>query len=202
MRGSCLGFAMLPLVLVATLSAPAIPRLDPVHYEIDPEHSSVMFKVKHLAVSTVTGRFNRFAGSFWYDATQPGAIRVTATADVASIDTDNARRDDHLRSEDFFWAERHPTMTFESREVRKNRDDEFEVVGDLTIRGVTRSVVLEVEIEGVGRGTRGEPVMGLTATTEINRHDFGLRWNRAIESGGWVVGDEVQIVLELEARGA
>jgi polyisoprenoid-binding protein YceI len=93
-------------------------------------------------------------------------------------------------------------MTFESREVRKIGDDEFEVVGDLTIRGVTRSVVLDVEIEGVGRGTRGEPVMGLTATTEINRHDFGLRWNRAIESGGWVVGDEVQIVLELDARGA
>jgi polyisoprenoid-binding protein YceI len=152
-------------------------------------------------VSTVTGRFNRFAASFWYDAADPGATRVTATIDVASVDTDNERRDNHLRSEDFFWAEKHPTMTFQSRAVRQTDDDEFEVAGDLTIRGVSKPVVLEVEIEGTGVTDRGEPLVGLSAGTEINRLDYGLRWNRAVETG-WLVGDDVRIVLEIEARGA
>lgn len=188
--------------LVGALALSPGPTRDPALYEIDPEHSNVLFKVKHLGVATVTGRFNRFAATFWYDPADPVATRATATIDVTSIDTDNGRRDTHLRSEDFFWAERFPTMTFESREVRRIAEDRFEVAGDLTIRGVTRPVILDVTVEGAGRGTRGEPVMGLTATTEIDRLEYGLRWNRAIETGGWVVGDQVRIILELEARGS
>ena len=195
-------FILLALVpLAVAWGAAASPRPDPVMYEVDPEHSSVLFKVRHMGVSTVTGRFNTFAATFWYDPAAPSATRATATIDVGSIDTDNERRDNHLRSEDFFWAEQHPTMTFQSRQVRKTGDDEFEVEGDLTIRGVTKPVVLEVEIEGEGKTNQGQPLLGLTATTEINRHDYGLRWNRALEAGGWVVGDDVRIILEIEARG-
>ena len=194
---------ILALLLAAGTAAAVAsqPRPDPTLYEVDPEHSSVMFKVRHLGVSTVTGRFNRFAATFWYDPADPGASRVTATIDVASVDTDNERRDNHLRSQDFFWADSFPTMTFESRGVRKTGDDELEVEGDLTIRGVTLPVVLEVEIEGTGTAGQGRPLMGLTAETEINRHDYGLRWNRAVENG-WLVGDDVRILLEVEARGA
>lgn len=191
---------LLVLSIAGVAVAVAQPRPDPVLYEVDSEHSNVMFKVRHLGVSTVTGRFNRFAATFWYDPTNPAATRVTATIDVASVDTDNERRDNHLRSEDFFWADSFPTMTFESRQVKKTGDDEFEVAGDLTIRGVTLPVVLEIEIEGTGKTGRGEPLMGLVGETEINRLDYGLRWNRAVETG-WLVGDEIKIVLEIEAKG-
>jgi polyisoprenoid-binding protein YceI len=189
------------VLLVGLVTAAAAPHpVDPVLYEVDTEHSTVQFKVRHMGVGTVTGQFNRFAASFWYDPADPGATRVTATIDVASVDTDNERRDTHLRSEDFFWAERHPTITFESREVRATGDDAFEVAGDLTIRGVTLPVTLEVRIEGAGRTGRGQPIIGLTATGEINRHDYGLRWNRVVETG-WLVGDSVRIILEVEAKG-
>ncbi len=185
-------------VSLATVVAPA-PH-DPVHYEVDTEHSNVLFKVRHMGVATVTGRFNRFAASFWYDSERPEEARVTATIDVASVDTDNERRDNHLRSEDFFWAERHPTITFESDAVRATGEGEFEVTGDLTIRGVTLPVKLEVTIEGTGRTRDGDPLIGLSAAGEINRLDYGLRWNRVVE-GGWLVGDTVRILLEVEARG-
>lgn len=193
-------FSSLILVGVVTAAAGGRPAPDPVLYEVDTEHSTVQFKVRHLGVSTVTGQFNRFAASFWYDPADPAATRVTATIDVGSIDTDNDRRDTHLRSEDFFWAERHPTITFASREVRVLGEGEFEVTGDLSIRGVTLPVTLEVRIEGQSTTGRGEPIIGLTATGEINRHDYGLAWNRIVETGQ-VVGDTVRIILEVEAKG-
>jgi polyisoprenoid-binding protein YceI len=191
---------LLALSIATATAMVAQPLPDPVVYEVDSEHSNIMFKVRHLGVSTVTGRFNRFAATFWYDPANPAATRVTATIDVASVDTDNERRDNHLRSEDFFWADSFPTMTFASRQVKKTGDDDFDVAGDLTIRGVTLPVVLEIEIEGVGRTGDGEPLMGLVGETEINRLDYGLRWNRAVETG-WLVGDEIKIVLEIEAKG-
>lgn len=191
---------LLALSIATATVVVAQPPPDPVIYEVDSEHSNVMFKVRHLGVSTVTGRFNRFAATFWYDPANPAATRVTATIDVASVDTDNERRDNHLRSEDFFWADSFPTMTFASRQVKKTGDDEFDVAGDLTIRGVTLPVVLEIEIEGMGRTGDGEPLMGLVGEAEINRLDYGLRWNRAVETG-WLVGDEIKIVLEIEAKG-
>ena len=172
-----------------------------VEYEVDPSHTQVMFKVRHMGVSTVTGKFNRFAATFAYDPENPSASWVTATIDAASIDTDNERRDNHLRSPDFFAADSYPNLTFQSTGVEQVEDGRLRVAGDLSIRGVTRPVVLDVVLEGATVGSEGRPIVGWTAETTVDRQDYGLRWNRLTEAGGWVVGDEVRIVLEVEARG-
>jgi polyisoprenoid-binding protein YceI len=171
-----------------------------VEYEVDPSHTQVMFKVRHMGISTVTGRFNRFAGTFAYDPENPAGSWVTATIDAASIDTDNDRRDNHLRSSDFFAADSYPTLTFESTSVEPAGDGRLKVAGDLSIRGVTKPVVLDVVLEGAALGQGGRPMTGWTAQTTIDRMDYGLRWNRLTEAGGWVVADEVRILLEVEAR--
>ena len=171
-----------------------------VEYEVDPSHTQVMFKVRHMGISTVTGRFNRFAGTFAYDPENPAASWVTATIDAASIDTDNERRDNHLRSSDFFAADSYPTLTFESTRVEPAGDGRLKVAGDLSIRGVTKPVVLDVVLEGAALGEGGRPMTGWTAETTVDRMDYGLKWNRLTEAGGWVVADEVRILLEVEAR--
>ena len=173
-----------------------------VEYEVDPSHTQVMFKVRHMGVSTVTGRFNRFAGTFAYDPANPAASWLTATIDAASIDTDNDRRDNHLRSADFFAADSYPTLTFQSTSVESTGEGRLSVAGDLSIRGVTRPVVLDVTLEGAALGQGGRPITGWTAEATIDRMDYGLRWNRLTEAGGWVVADEIRIVLEVEARAA
>lgn len=172
-----------------------------VEYEVDTSHTQVMFKVRHMGVSTVTGKFNRFAATFAYNAEDPTASWVTATIDAASIDTDNDRRDNHLRSPDFFAADSYPTLTFRSTRVEAAEEGRLRVAGDLSIRGVTRPVVLDVVLEGATVGGEGQPITGWTAETTINRKDYGLMWNRLTEAGGWVVSDDVRIVLEVEARG-
>jgi polyisoprenoid-binding protein YceI len=126
---------------------------------------------------------------------------LTATIDAASIDTDNDRRDNHLRSPDFFAADSYPTLTFQSTRVEEVEEGRLRVAGDLSIRGVTRPVVLDVVLEGATVGGEGQPITGWTAETTINRKDYGLMWNRLTEAGGWVVADDVRIVLEVEARG-
>ena len=180
-------------------SAGALPA-GLVEYEVDPSHTQVMFKVRHMGISTVTGRFNRFAGTFAYDPENPAASWVTATIDAASVDTDNDRRDNHLRSSDFFAADSHPTLTFQSTGVEPAGDGRLKVAGDLSIRGVTKPVVLDVVLEGATLGQGGRPMTGWTAETTVDRMDYGLKWNRLTEAGGWVVADEVRIVLEVEAR--
>lgn len=172
-----------------------------VEYEVDTAHTQVMFKVRHMGVSTVTGKFNRFAATFAYDAADPTASWVTATIDAASIDTENERRDNHLRSADFFAADSFPNLTFQSTRVEDVGEGRLRVAGDLSIRGVTKPVVLNVALEGATVGQEGRPITGWTAETTINRKDYGLAWNRLTEAGGWVVGDDVRIVLEVEARG-
>lgn len=172
-----------------------------VEYEVDTSHTQVMFKVRHMGVSTVTGRFNRFAATFAYDPADPGSSWVTATIDAATIDTDNDRRDRHLRSADFFAADSYPTLTFRSTRVEAAEGERLRVFGDLSIRGVTMPVVLDVILEGATTGEGGQPITGWIAETTINRKDYGLMWNRLTEAGGWVVGDDVRIVLEVEARG-
>lgn len=172
-----------------------------VEYEVDPAHTQVMFKVRHMGVSTVTGRFSRFAATFAWDPEDPGASWVTATIDAASIDTDNDRRDNHLRSPDFFAADSYPTLTFRSTRVEVVEESRLRVAGDLSIRGVTKPVVLDVVLEGATVGGEGQPITGWTAEATINRKDYGLMWNRLTEAGGWVVSDDVRIVLEVEARG-
>jgi polyisoprenoid-binding protein YceI len=182
-------------------SAAALPA-GLVEYEVDPSHTQVMFKVRHMGISTVTGRFNRFAGTFAYDPANPAASWVTATIDAASIDTDNDRRDNHLRSSDFFAADSYPTLTFQSTRVEPAGDGRLKVAGDLSIRGVTKPVVLDVVLEGAALGQGGRPMTGWTAETTVDRMDYGLKWNRLTEAGGWVVADEVRILLEVEARAA
>lgn len=172
-----------------------------VEYEVDPSHTQIMFKVRHMGVSTVTGRFNRFAATFAWDPEDLAASWVTATIDAASIDTDNDRRDNHLRSADFFAADSYPTLTFRSTGVEAVDEGRLRVAGDLSIRGVTKPVVLDVILGGTTVGGEGRPITGWTAEATINRKDYGLMWNRLTEAGGWVVADEVKIVLEVEARG-
>jgi polyisoprenoid-binding protein YceI len=172
-----------------------------VEYEVDTSHTQVMFKVRHMGVSTVTGRFSRFAATFAYDQEDPDASWVTATIDAASIDTDNERRDNHLRSADFFAADSYPNLTFRSTRVEEVAEGRLRVTGELSMRGITKPVVLDVTLEGSTLGSEGRPILGWTAETSVNRQDYGLRWNRLTEAGGWVVGDEVRIVLEVEARG-
>lgn len=168
-------------------------------WAIDPAHSNVQFAVRHLMISTVRGRFFGVGGTITLDEQNLAGSSVVVEIDAATIDTREERRDTHLRSADFLDAARFPTNTFRSTRVEPRRGDAFRIVGDLTIRGVTRQVVLEVEQTGRGRSPDGTEVIGFEATTKINRKDFGLTWNVALETGGVVVGDEIRITIDIEA---
>jgi len=168
-------------------------------YAIDAMHSTAEFSVKHLMVSTVKGRFKQLDGKIYLDEPEPSRSSVEATIDVASVDTGVEMRDNDLRSDNFFAADRFPTIRFESKSVERVDDDTWRVRGDLTIRDVTREVVLDTEFEGRGKGFQGEERLGFTAQTTLNRHDFGLNYNAVLETGGVVVGDKVKITLHIEA---
>jgi len=166
-------------------------------WTIDPSHSDVAFAVRHLGISKTRGRFGTFSGDIVV-AERPEDSRVSVTIDPASVDTKDAGRDEHLRSADFFAVEEHPTWTFESTAVRARRD-RWDVEGDLTIAGVTRPVVLETEVVGLQTDPWGNERVGFHASTEVNREDFGLTWNAALETGGVLVGKTVKIELDVEA---
>ncbi|MHB8990177.1 MAG: YceI family protein [Chloroflexota bacterium] len=168
-------------------------------WTIDPAHSSVEFAVKHMVITTVRGRFARFEIDLDFDPNAPERSSVGARIDTASIDTRNADRDTHLLSPDFLDAERYPHITFESRRVEPLGDGRYRIVGDLTVRGATREVALDATFAGTGKSPWGQQVAGFSAETRINRKEFGLNWNVALETGGWLVGDEVRIYLEAEA---
>jgi polyisoprenoid-binding protein YceI len=167
-------------------------------WAIDLSHSAATFSVRHLMVSKVRGRFTSFSGTISVPD-DPYASTVEATIDVASIDTHDAGRDEHLRSGDFLEIDKYPTITFRSTGVRGDVPDALVLVGDLTIRGVTRSVELALEFNGVAADPWGGTRAGFSASTEISRKDFGMEWNVALEAGGFVVGDKVKIELEVEA---
>lgn len=166
-------------------------------WEIDPAHTSVEFAVKHLMISTVRGRFGDVRGTMVTDGT-PAGSRVEVTLGVASIDTRQAQRDEHLKSADFFDAANHPEITFVSTAVTPKGDDEFTLTGDLTIRGVTRSITLDVAREGAGKDPWGNERAGFSATGKIDRRDFGLTYNQALETGGVMVGNELKITVDAE----
>ena len=166
-------------------------------WTIDQVHTHVGFVIKHMMVSKVRGHFGAFSGQI-VTAGDPLASSVTASIDVASIDTSNDMRDDHIRSADFFDAEHHPAMTFTSTGIRAE-DDRFFLDGDLTIRGVTRPVALAIETPEFGPGPQGGMKAGFSATAEINRGDFGVSYNGPIPGGGMALGEKVQIVLDVEA---
>jgi polyisoprenoid-binding protein YceI len=162
-------------------------------------HSTAEFSVKHLMVSTVKGRFKQLEGQISLDEADLPRSSVRATIDVASVETSVEMRADDLRSDNFFGVDRFPTMRFNSTSVERIDDDNWKVRGDLTIRDVTREVVLDTEFEGCGKGMQGEERVGFTAQTTLNRHDFGLTYNAVLETGGVVVGDKVKVTLHIEA---
>ena len=168
-------------------------------YQIDSTHSAAHFSVRHLMVSNVRGEFTKLSGTLAYDASNPANSSLEARVEVASISTRDAQRDAHLKSPDFLDAEKFPELTFRSTEVTRD-GDAWRLKGDLTIHGVTREVTFSVdgptpEVKDPWGGYR----IGATAETKIHRKDFGLTWNMALEAGGMVVGDEVKILIELEA---
>ena len=166
-------------------------------WSIDASHSSVSFSVRHLMITNVRGSFEKFSGSATYDAERPEASQVTATIDVASITTGDDKRDGHLRSGDFFDAEKFPSLTFTSRRVAR-RGDGVELTGDLTIRGVTREDTLAVdEITAPNKDPWGNVRVGASAKTKIKRSDFGITWNSALETGGVLVGDDISIAIDV-----
>ena len=167
-------------------------------WKIDPAHSEVAFKVKHLVVSTVTGRFNRFDASIEASQDDFSDARITFEADIASIDTKNEQRDGHLKSPDFFDAAQFPHMTFESTSVKKLSEHELQVAGNLTMRGVTKEIALDVIYNGAIAGFDGNPVAGFEVRSKLNRFDFGLQWNAVTEAGGVVVSN--QVALEILAE--
>lgn len=185
------------IAAVVTLAIPAFASAAP--WSIDADHSSVGFKVRHMMVSNVKGDFGKVNGVVDIDDKDLTKSKVEVNIDTASINTGVAKRDDHLKSADFFDVAKYPTMTFVSQKVKKAGSDKLKVYGQLTLHGVTREVVLDVE--GPTRSYKdpwGNIKRGATATAKINRKDFGLTWNAAVESGGVVVGDEITIALEIE----
>ena len=165
-------------------------------WTIDPVHSEVGFSVRHMMVSKVRGKFTSFEGSV-VTAENPLDSKVSATVDLSSIDTGNADRDNHIRSADFFEVDTHTTMTFVSTGIREDGGD-YVLDGDLTLKGVTKPVSFELELGGFGPDAYGGTRAGFSATTTINRKDFGVDFNAAMETGGVVVGDKVTVTLEIE----
>ncbi len=168
-------------------------------WKIDPAHTDISFSAKHLMITTVRGKFDGVDGELHLDETDParsgGEIRVAA----ASLSTGFEARDQHLRSADFFDVENHPSIAFRATSVEPKKDGDFVVTGDVTIRGITKPVVFDVEFLGTTPGMSGARHAGFTARTKVNRKDWGLNWNMALEAGGWLVGDEIKLDVEVAA---
>jgi polyisoprenoid-binding protein YceI len=186
-----------PATQQARPQGPPQSPLGPNEWRIDPSHSAANFSVRHMMVTTVRGQLGPISGTLEYDGRDVRSIKTDVRVDVRGINTQNAKRDDHLRSDDFFDAAVHPVITFKSKRVEPGATAAFKLIGDLTIRNTTKEVVLDVEgptppVKGMG-GMR----VGATATTKIKRLEYGLKWNQLIETGP-VVGDEVTLTIDLE----
>ncbi len=168
-------------------------------WEIDPSHSEAAFSVKHMMFATVRGHFNVLSGHLHIDEEHPENSWVDAQVDASSVDTRDERRDGHLKSPDFFDTEKYPTLTFKSTAVEHASGNEYKVYGDLTMRGVTKPVVFKAEYNGQGKNPWGMQVAGLSAKTKISRKEWGLNWNQALETGGVLVSDDINIEIDLEA---
>jgi polyisoprenoid-binding protein YceI len=181
------------------MSALATPQIATTTWNIDPAHSVAEFKVKHMMIANVKGQFSKVSGLLTLDESELTKSHLDAVIEAASIETRDAQRDTHLKSEDFLHVEKFPTLTFKSTRISLVRDGELAVEGDLSIRGVTRKVVFSVD--GPTPPTKdpwGNTRVAVSATTKINRKDYGLTWNTVLETGGILVGDEVTITLEVE----
>jgi len=167
-------------------------------WTVDPSHSSVEFRIKHMMISTVRGHFGEFEGTI-EAAPEYRDSKVHGTIQAASIDTNETRRDEHLRSADFFDVENHPTIEFDSTRVEHKDRGDYRVTGDLTMHGETHPVTLDITVHGVTRDAQGHDRVGLEARGTLNRSDFGLRWQQALETGGVLVADEVRISADIAA---
>lgn len=167
-------------------------------YNVDPAHSEIGFSVRHMMFAKVRGQFKTWSAKLAYDAANPAKSTIEVDVDTASIDTREAQRDGHLKSGDFFDAEKHPKMTFKSTKIEPAGTGKYKVTGDLTIRGVTHPVTLDVEQTGAGKDPWGNDRLGFAAHGSINRSDWGLKWNQALEAGGVLVSDKVDIEVEAQ----
>ena len=167
-------------------------------YALDHAHTTVGFSVKHMVITNVKGTFGEFDGAIEFDENDLTKTKASGTIKVASIDTGNEKRDGHLKSGDFFDAEKHPDITFASKKVEKRKDG-YVLIGDMTIRGVTKQIEVPFELVGKITDPMGNTRIGLRATAEINRQDFGVSWSKTLDGGGLVVGDNVKIELDVEA---
>lgn len=167
-------------------------------WQLDPSHSHVGFAVKHLMVSTVRGQFHQYSATIDLDTADLTKARIRAEIDVASIDTREEKRDEHLRSADFFDAAQHPKIVFVSKSITRVDDETYRVIGDMTIRGTTREVTLDAEYAGVQKDPWGGTRTGFSLTGSVDRREFGLTWNAALETGGVLVGDKVKLAIEVE----
>ena len=167
-------------------------------FQIDQSHSEIQFSARHMMVSKVRGVFEKWGGTIALDPANPANTTVDITIDAASINTKDAQRDGHLRSPDFLNVEKFPSVTFKSTKVAVTGDNTAKLTGDLTIAGVTKPAVLDVEYQGNAKSPWGTTSYGFSAHTKINREDWGLTWNAALETGGWLVGKEISIDIELE----
>jgi polyisoprenoid-binding protein YceI len=195
--GHFLPRAISAATLAVALSLPAAAA--PSTWQIDPNHSAAQFAVRHLAISTVRGAFTKVSGTVQFDDKDISKSSVEVTIDAASVDTRVADRDKDLRSDHFFDVEKYPTLTFKSTKVEQAEAGKLKVTGDLTIHGVTKQVVLDVEGPTAAvKDPWGNQRAAANATTKINRQDFGVKWNAKMDNGGWVLGDDVAITIDVE----
>jgi polyisoprenoid-binding protein YceI len=185
-----IGFWMVLAALVMPLQA--------TQYDIDTAHSGIQFKVKHLGISTVTGRFKQFTGVISADEKDSTKSKVDVTVDITSIDTQNEKRDAHLKSPDFFDAAKYPTARFVSKKVTALKDGKFTVIGNLTMHGITKPVTLDAVLDGKAKDPWGGERAAFSATATINRQDYGIKWNQVLDNGGVMVSDEVKLEFEIE----
>ncbi len=185
------------LLLVATVWFPLVVQAEPARWNVDPEHSTIEFRVTHMVVSKTTGRFMDYAGFIDMDAEAGTVKAIEATIKTGSVNTNHDKRDDHLRNADFLDVKQYPTMTFKMKSYT-NTAEGYTAVGDLTLREVTKEIILSGRYNGATKDPWGNTRAGFSAEGKLNRKDFGLVWNKTLDSGGLVVGDEVQIRLDIE----
>ena len=186
-------------VSLAAVLAAASPALAAETYSFDKAHTTVGFQVRHI-VTNVGGKFNDFTGTIQVDRAKPESSSVEFTIQAASINTNEPKRDEHLRSADFFDVATHPTVTFKSTSIKANGKDSWLVTGDLTMRGVTKQVTLPVTFLGEGKDPWGNKKMGFETAITVNRKDYGINWNKALDQGGVLVADEVKVQVSVEAN--
>ncbi len=185
------------IAIALAVALPVLAQADT--WQIDPPHTNVQFAVRHMMISNVKGQFQKTSGTITTNGNDPASATIDATIDASSIDTRVDRRDAHLKSPDFLDVAKFPTITFKSTKVEADGPNKWKVTGDLTLHGVTKPVVLDVEGSGPPIQVMGHTRAGASATAKIKRSDFGLTWNKALESGGVMVGDDVAISIDVEA---